>query len=456
MRKIRLIAVGLIMILLLAACGNSQEDKGFSEPSTSRGEQESTEGTYSPTESQQEETTSTEGVTEPTEEATTEPAETKPETKPETESESETEENIFAGDVDPEYADLKWSEDFVFTSNGDGTCTLTEIGNCEDKLIVIPAVSPQGDKVTKIGERAFYYADDAEEIIFAGVSMELEKSALASCDIEKLVISGCNLIVGENAFSYCDKIEDIYISNSQIDLDEYAFYDVGDDAALAIKNTTGIIGDNAFQSTSFASIVIADCELEINENAFAYNEDIESLTLFGGVLEIGEYAFYDCGKKMEVGISEMEITVGDNAFQSSEIITLTVEDCDLIIGDSAFAYCEDLSEITIEANEIEIGEYAFYDCTDLSKVSIKLNEEGEIIIEDNAFQSCDALVEAVIEGAVAEIGSSAFAYCQKLERVQFDCDQIDVGQSAFYVCADGLLITYKGVNYTAKSIEDAK
>ena len=94
--------------------------------------------------------------------------------------------------------------------------------------------------------------------------------------------------------------------------------------------------------------------------------------------------------------------------------------------------------------------------SDLSKVTIKLNEEGEIIIDDNAFQSCDALVEAVIEGAAAESGSSAFAYCQTLERVQLDCDQIDVGQSAFYDCADGLLITYKGANYTAKSIEDAK
>lgn len=453
MGKIRLIAVGLIITLLLAACGNSQEDKGFSEPSTSRGEQESTEGTYSPTESQQEETISTEGVTsEPTEEATTEPAET----EPETDSEPETEENIFAGDVDPEYTDLKWSEGFVFASNGDGTCTLTEIGTCEDKLIVIPAVSPQGDKVTKIGERAFYYADDAEEIIFAGVSMELEKSALASCDIEKLVISGCNLIVGENAFSYCDKIEDIYISNSQIELDEYAFYDVGDDAVLTIKNTIGIIGDNSFQSTSFASIAITDCKLEINKNAFAYNEDIESLTLSGGILEIGEYAFYDCGKKMEVDISETEITMDENAFQSSEIITLTVEDCDLIIGDSAFAYCEDLSEIMIEANEIEIGEYAFYDCTDLSKISIKLKEGGEIIIEDNAFQSCDAMIEAIIEGYAVEIGNSAFAYCKKLERVQFICEQLDVGKSAFYDCADGFLITYKGANYTAKSIEDAK
>lgn len=48
------------------------------------------------------------------------------------------------------------STGLTFTSNGNGTCTLTSIGACKDICIVIPATSPAGDKVTAIGSQAFY------------------------------------------------------------------------------------------------------------------------------------------------------------------------------------------------------------------------------------------------------------------------------------------------------------
>ncbi len=43
-----------------------------------------------------------------------------------------------------------------FTSNGNGTCTLTGLGACRDICVVIPTTSPAGDRVTAIGAQAFY------------------------------------------------------------------------------------------------------------------------------------------------------------------------------------------------------------------------------------------------------------------------------------------------------------
>ena len=48
------------------------------------------------------------------------------------------------------------STGLTFTSNGNGTCTLTGLGACKDICIVVPATSPSGDKVTAIGAQAFY------------------------------------------------------------------------------------------------------------------------------------------------------------------------------------------------------------------------------------------------------------------------------------------------------------
>ena len=48
------------------------------------------------------------------------------------------------------------STGLTFTSNGNGTCTLSSIGACKDICVVIPATSPSGEKVTAIGSQAFY------------------------------------------------------------------------------------------------------------------------------------------------------------------------------------------------------------------------------------------------------------------------------------------------------------
>ncbi|MBQ8414847.1 MAG: leucine-rich repeat protein, partial [Clostridia bacterium] len=48
-----------------------------------------------------------------------------------------------------------YSKGLKFTSNGDGTCYVSEIGSCTDAYIIIPPISPDGDSVTSIGDYAF-------------------------------------------------------------------------------------------------------------------------------------------------------------------------------------------------------------------------------------------------------------------------------------------------------------
>ena len=48
------------------------------------------------------------------------------------------------------------STGLTFTSNGNGTCTLSSVGACKDICVVIPSTSPAGEKVTAIGAQAFY------------------------------------------------------------------------------------------------------------------------------------------------------------------------------------------------------------------------------------------------------------------------------------------------------------
>ena len=360
--------------------------------------------------------------------------------------------------VDPEYANLQESTGFMFESNGDGTCTLTKIGDCTDSDIVIPEKSPAGDTVTMIAEYAFYGAEDINSIVIAGKTMELDTKAFQSCEAKKIVISGCDLQVGENAFSYCDDVNEVYISNSKLDMETYAFYDTGKDMGVKIINCTGVLDDKAFQSCGVGELIINGCTLELGENIFSYCEDLATVSMDSSTLEIGTYAFYDSGDDTIVTFTNCGLNIDDKAFQSCGLIALNISGSDTVMGENSFSYCEDLTDVVIGANNIEIGTYSFYDCTSLVNVSIVADSEDdnlELFIDDEAFQSC-SVQNVVIGRGKVEIGDNAFSYCEDLVSVEIKGTLSDIGDYAFYDCPAELVISYNGGSYNKESIEDAK
>lgn len=351
--------------------------------------------------------------------------------------------------VDPEYANLQESTGFMFESNGDGTCTLTKIGDCTDSDIVIPEKSPAGDTVTMIAEYAFYGAEDINSIVIAGKTMELDTKAFQSCEAKKIVISGCDLQVGENAFSYCDDVNEVYISNSKLDMETYAFYDTGKDMGVKIINCTGVLDDKAFQSCGVGELIINGCTLELGENIFSYCEDLATVSMDSSTLEIGTYAFYDSGDDTIVTFTNCGLNIDDKAFQSCGLIALNISGSDTVMGENSFSYCEDLTDVVIGANNIEIGTYSFYDCTSLVNVSIAADSEDdnlELFIDDEAFQSC-SVQNVVIGRGKVEIGDNAFSYCEDLVSVEIKGTLSDIGDYAFYDCPAELVISYNGGSY---------
>lgn len=360
--------------------------------------------------------------------------------------------------VDPEYANIQESTGFMFESNGDGTCTLTKIGDCTDNDIVIPEKSPAGDTVTMIAEYAFYGAEDINSIVIAGKTMELDTKAFQSCEAKKIVISGCDLQVGKNAFSYCDDVEEVCITGSNIEVETYAFYDTGKDMNVKIVNCTGVLDEKAFQSCGIEDLTISNSSLELGENVFSYCEDLISVSMENSTLEIGTYAFYDSGDDATVTFTGCDLDMDDKAFQCCGLVTLNISGSDTVMGENTFSYCKDLTDVVIGANNIEIGTYSFYDCTALVNVSIAAESEDdglEIIIDDKAFQCCSAQNMVIGHGNI-ELGDNAFSYCEDLVSVDIKGVLSDIGDYAFYDCPAELVISYNGGSYNKESIENAK
>ena len=122
------------------------------------------------------------------------------------------------------------------------------------------------------------------------------------------------------------------------------------------------IGDYAFYNLSnLTSVTFPNSVKTIGNSSFKSCNKLTAVNLGSSLISIGEYAFYYCNISA-LSLPESLETIGLLAFYSNSITTLSIPNSVKKLERSAFANCNNLSEVTI-GNSLEvIGSYAFQNC----------------------------------------------------------------------------------------------
>ena len=93
------------------------------------------------------------------------------------------------------------SEGLAFLTNGDGTCTVTGIGTCKDKQIVIPSKAENGDRVTSIAVEAFKKVTSVTGVIIPGSVSNIGDYAFNGCSgLTSVTVGNGVTRIGKGAF----------------------------------------------------------------------------------------------------------------------------------------------------------------------------------------------------------------------------------------------------------------
>jgi len=384
------------------------------------------------------------------------------------------------------------------------TAEVTSNPNKYDGDVVIPSsVNHEGVdySVTGIGVRAFYNSSDLTSVSIPNSMTTIGRDAFRGCsNLTKVEINNNAIVSKDNPSSsptpitsfFGTQVEEYVLGEDVTSIGSYAFYNCNNLTSVQMSNSITTIGEGAFQFCyNLASVKMSGHVTNIGQFAFNNCFNLASITIPSGVTKIELWTFSGCGlTKVEIhsdaivsrdynyrGLSSdfggqvkeyilgEEITgIGNYAFYSCAISSITIPDKVTRIGESAFAECHDLNSIFIPKNVTSIGENAFYNCNGLTSIQVEsgntaydsrencnalintadntmiLGCQNTVIpnsvtaIGDNAFYGCTDLTSVSIPNGVTSIGYSVFCGCSGLTSISIPNSVTSIGQYAFSHC----------------------
>ncbi len=334
---------------------------------------------------------------------------------------------------------------------------VTEIGNrayevafCSIKKVVI---SPS---VKRIGEGAFAYCEELQEVeIPDGVEI-IDKQAFSDChSLKKIHIPATVTFIGAGAFDDCGDIEEITVAennpvyrgtgNCLINIKKKTLIRGCKNSVIPSDGSVTIIGECAFSnntahprnrihSKGSSEVVIPDGITKIGKRAFDFNFGLETVIMSDSVKTIEKDAFSNCYNLKSIQFGKGVETIGDNAFYYAGSLKgeLNLPDSVKKIGAYAF-FKSGVQSVTFGKNVKSIGKNAFSDCKNLTELTF--SDGGTEEICDCAFHYCKALETINFSNTLKIIGRSAFYRCDKLKTLTFKNGLETIGESAFECCS---------------------
>ena len=291
--------------------------------------------------------------------------------------------------------------------------------------------------------------------------VSIEENAFKDCmGLTSISIPASVKSIGSNAFSGCSYLSRAIFASVK-DLCEIEFGNLQANPLYISRHL--FIGENEITSLNVPAGVV-----EIKNYAFAGGKYITNFVLGASVNKIGKGVFKDCKNHQVVYDSfsqmlDMEYGDGDsNPMANANNVTLstpTLEDNIYInqnvnayafkgakwiktvsfgnkvtsIGQYAFSGCPELSSVTLPTSLESIGQYAFSGCKKLTEISIPAPSAVENF-GINVFDGCSSMENAIITAALVTLPEGMFLNCKSLTSVTLPQKTQVIGKNTFKGC----------------------
>lgn len=347
--------------------------------------------------------------------------------------------NFSANDTYTAVYEMMYSSGLLYTLSSDETYYIVSgIGTCTDTHIIIPD-SYQGLPVKEIGENSFKNVTQITAVTIPEKITSIGNSAFYDCtNIEEIHFNAVemnNLKSGNHVFVNAGKDGGgitVTIGNNVTKIPSYLFYPVYQQSTYAPMITSVEFEENS------------SCN-SIENFAFAYAPYLSSISIPEGITSIGSYAFSNCSNLTEAIIPTSITSIDYYSFSSCENLVYNEYENAYYLGNSLNPFLvlvkainTDIINCNIYNKTKIICHSAFWNCSKLESIIIPENIEK---IENTTFCNCTNLSSVIIANSVKSIGSSAFSNCTNLTTVNIPDSVASIGENSFKNCTNLRSIT---------------
>lgn len=207
---------------------------------------------------------------------------------------------------------------------------------------------------------------------------------------------------------------------------------IPENIASAISITASAEENYTYENLTYkfltdGTIEITGCDNSATE-AFI-PEEIEGVP----ITSIGDKAFFFCKDLTEIKIPESVKNIGNRAFGFClKLISIDIPDGIENIEARTFEECPSLKSITIPESVTSIGENAFEDCLSLTEIKLPDNLKS---IGLWAFMNCSSLESVNIPDGITVIESNLFKDCKNLQSINIPDGVTHINNGAFENCS---------------------
>ncbi|MCD8201846.1 MAG: leucine-rich repeat domain-containing protein [Clostridia bacterium] len=296
---------------------------------------------------------------------------------------------------------------------------------------------------------------------------EIKKFAFCGITFLKSVHIPSSVVkIGEDAFRGCTVFDNLFVDDisAWLEIDFQGNY----------SNPVFCARKMFVSGKPLYDLVIPEGVTEVKAYAFAFYDELTSVTIPAGMKTIGKMAFCGCEKLVEVrNLSSMNIekvrnyenggiggslravisegeesglSVTEDGYvvyvngdkrmclgyrgDRTELVLPTIDGL-TEIADHAFRYLDKVTRVVIPEGVTYIGSEAFYGCSSLESVSFPDSLE---YIDEAAFASCDSLKSVCIPDNVDNLGCRVFHGCSSLESVTLPENLDEIFDDMFAHC----------------------
>ncbi|MDD4422581.1 MAG: leucine-rich repeat protein, partial [Eubacteriales bacterium] len=225
---------------------------------------------------------------------------------------------------------------------------------------------------------------------------------------------------------------------------------------ISVVITSGVlnIGNYMFyQCENLESVTISNTVRNINDYAFQSCSKLSSVTFdsHSTLLNIGTHSFSRCSALQGITIPDSVNSFAGNSFYYSGLNSITIPSMVKNLGSATFSYCNSLATVSFTSgSEItSIGQWVFGNCTYLTSINIP---ESVTVIDSNAFNNCSALPSITIPAGVTNINYAAFQNCTSLATIinNHNGNQT-IANMAFDKCGTNVTTTKRAYAHSANT-----